>query len=971
MKRYSVIILAAVLSMLGIQTASAQQTQDALYIYRNDGGFNAFFFGDIHHIEYSKIDTLGVEQDDYVVQEVYALDTLFRIPLNAIDSVAFVTPENKIKADVFCPDKSIADYIVASDSVYWIRLAKNTPAALIPKVGDKLLIEEESKYIPDGFGGLVTSVDESGDGFTVMTSALALTDVYEYLFVKVAGASEGMKKADARRRGLEGDVYSYAPEDPIVLPPISKTISLTNSTAFLPDESPLQIDANLQGAITTAFDLEMRIRAFLTITPFTGIEYDQNCIIDINNEETVSLTGGVSARFEVPFLPIPNYTFKLGKLKFQVGTGLFVEGSATALSFSYKRTRHDIIHTNFSASYGKHDLAGPSWLFKYHGDCLKDTTEWDFSATGSLSFGIGLYAGAESKFKVPIEKLPKIMQEWLEVDTLGFKIGIGAEIGMKLDYQGPLWEHRIFDSPEKLLQSSYDYPKLNSADVSTSGYAKLSASLNVLKWTLDESPEVTWYKGNHYGLVPNITGIDVDYDNEDPLRSFRIKAESPIDRDLLMGGYAGFAVFDEDNHLIEDWCGHYRFRDSHKPENQRTTHYSRVFTTLDPVKDKEKTYTIYPQVEFKKSHVLTDLKKEFTVDPAHIDIDEHLLHVGSEMGSMEISVRPNMSNVVCTPKASWLKCFNYIEDRNGLDISWQALPEGVKERKAKILIEGKTSKTNELIIEDSVIVYQWVAYADVTPSKMNFEVAGGKQTATITATNISDYKVTTDLTWVHPTLKDNVITVTVDENKGEDARGASNAVTLEGKLPNGESVSMPIIYVEQAGTGGNPNQNVPEWPRKELMDKLKAEGMPIYEGNNPPIVEGTFELSPLVFVNVKNDREQPAWYLQFANQNGGLIAYNQCQVDKDANGKIKSSVYLGEEGLPAAIIGDGNKFTVCCPFTTNKGTIRQAYIVSGEVGNGAINNLYRGFVFYDLSDEVVVTKDGDAVSPQTTWPLDK
>ena len=38
MKRYSVIILAAVLSMLGIQTASAQQTQDALYIYRNSEG---------------------------------------------------------------------------------------------------------------------------------------------------------------------------------------------------------------------------------------------------------------------------------------------------------------------------------------------------------------------------------------------------------------------------------------------------------------------------------------------------------------------------------------------------------------------------------------------------------------------------------------------------------------------------------------------------------------------------------------------------------------------------------------------------------------------------------------------------------------------------------------------------------------------------------------------------------------------
>ena len=50
MKRYALLVLAAVLSMLSIQTASAQQKQDALYIYRNDGGFNGFFFADIETI---------------------------------------------------------------------------------------------------------------------------------------------------------------------------------------------------------------------------------------------------------------------------------------------------------------------------------------------------------------------------------------------------------------------------------------------------------------------------------------------------------------------------------------------------------------------------------------------------------------------------------------------------------------------------------------------------------------------------------------------------------------------------------------------------------------------------------------------------------------------------------------------------------------------------------------------------------
>ena len=105
--RMTMVVMAAMI--FGVLPVSAQANQDALYIFRNDGQFNAFFFGDIDRIEYSKIDTLGVEQADYVVQEVYALDTVCRIPISAIDSIAFVTPENKIRADVFCPDKSIAN----------------------------------------------------------------------------------------------------------------------------------------------------------------------------------------------------------------------------------------------------------------------------------------------------------------------------------------------------------------------------------------------------------------------------------------------------------------------------------------------------------------------------------------------------------------------------------------------------------------------------------------------------------------------------------------------------------------------------------------------------------------------------------------------------------------------------------------------------------------------------------------------
>ena len=47
MKRYTLFIYAALLSIIGTLPMNAQQTQDALYIYRNDGGFMGFFYSDI------------------------------------------------------------------------------------------------------------------------------------------------------------------------------------------------------------------------------------------------------------------------------------------------------------------------------------------------------------------------------------------------------------------------------------------------------------------------------------------------------------------------------------------------------------------------------------------------------------------------------------------------------------------------------------------------------------------------------------------------------------------------------------------------------------------------------------------------------------------------------------------------------------------------------------------------------------
>lgn len=83
-------LLAVVLMLSAVQTI---QAQDAFYIYRNDGDFNGFFYDEIVRMGYSKFDLDSVEHDVFVVQEIETADSLYRIPLAAIDSIGFQQPE--------------------------------------------------------------------------------------------------------------------------------------------------------------------------------------------------------------------------------------------------------------------------------------------------------------------------------------------------------------------------------------------------------------------------------------------------------------------------------------------------------------------------------------------------------------------------------------------------------------------------------------------------------------------------------------------------------------------------------------------------------------------------------------------------------------------------------------------------------------------------------------------------------------
>ena len=376
--KHLVALATALLVTLGVQ---AQTTQDALYIFRNDGGFNAFFFADIDSMRYSKVDTLGIEHDDYIVQEIFALDTIYRIPLDAIDSIAFVTPETKYKADVVRYDKTLLDYIIASDSLFWFQLDPTTPVSMIPKVGDKILFEETNDLMPYSFAGRVTSVVQSADGYTVDTEEVELTDLFDQFVAKTAtGVMTDNGKAKARtQRKIDANI-----EETIHIDPITDTMNFTTSHSLGVDG--LSMDGVFSLGYT--FEPNVTVRAFCYVGA-TGatIYFDtrQGCAASLN----WGLQGVITGHGDVPVWGIRKA--KSGFV-FNFSAGWFLEAQA---SVNFTGSWSEEAVTNAYLSYTTEHPTEAMYDRRMH--TLSKSYEAK-GAFGKWTFSTGLYAAAEIEF---------------------------------------------------------------------------------------------------------------------------------------------------------------------------------------------------------------------------------------------------------------------------------------------------------------------------------------------------------------------------------------------------------------------------------------------------------------------------------------------------------------------------------------------------------------------------------------------
>lgn len=746
----------------------AQQEQDALYIYRNDGGFNAFFFRDIQRIDYSKVDTLGVEQADYVVQEVYALDSVFRIPLSAIDSVAFVTPETKYQPDVaHTTESDLWNYVIATDSVSWLLLNKSIPPALVPKVGDKLVTIDQTEMLPAGFVGRVATVQNEGGGIRVTCGKVELTEMFQQYVCKVDAYAD---PDEAAARGPRRSEQAYKKK--LDIKPMAKTLHLTAANNISDNFS---IDGNAYLGISVKPTIDLRV--FLAVSMATGVNFDMVMSGTMETQLQFGMNGILNGHINVPIIknivPIP----ACPPVMFNVELGLFTElqGSLNiGAVYSTTEKYYALCQFNSLLEGGRQALARV--------EHVKDTLMWN-DMTAKVTLNVGGY----------------LKKSLSCVSTDISESGLRTEIGLRAEVEAPInWADGALLAIDGLTgealgktilanqeRSRKLYDQVDKGTITLSRFSNVQAFASMLNWTFTKKWEQTTQIGNTMGLVPHIgkpvVRMATQHDNN-------VYLNFPMERELLFPVKVGADIYNSKNELVSQVSNDMAYAGSQSgPLAQRVALAGLPETGR---------YKAYPRMDLFGFRLYSEPTDSFSAAKATLDVPVKQVTVPSSVGHVDLTVNTNLDNLTFTPTANWLT-YSWNPFDKVLTVYHESLPTGTDSRKGSIQIVARDGDGSELAAEE-IELTQVMAYIELSTTELTVGVKGGTSVINITSTNCKDLQTTTKSNFMHPSISGNTVSILVDENTSTEARDGT--VIVSGLL---ESVGVRverIISISQDGT---------------------------------------------------------------------------------------------------------------------------------------------------------------------------
>lgn len=311
------ILLAVLTIIVWFAPMSGQQVTQAFYVYLNNAPLKPYFYSEVDSICHSTIDVDSVERQEFVVTEIWTSDSVYRIPMETIDSIAFTTPAEKRKPGAIELTQEALGYLVSVDSLT-LTFQPTMPDRLLPEVGNMLTYSASSEAMPYGFLGRVREVRRSREsGITVDCDSIGVADAFDRLFLVGAFSSGHGGDRVASRASAE--------LEPMYIKPINKNFDiLTPLHEYCEWSVPLDDNFNF-GMSESYFDIIMNYAPTGEYTIIKDGIFDTNYILHLDGPLSVTTDIGLNynlsadlgsklPKFDTP-LPVP-YTF--GRVRLEI-----------------------------------------------------------------------------------------------------------------------------------------------------------------------------------------------------------------------------------------------------------------------------------------------------------------------------------------------------------------------------------------------------------------------------------------------------------------------------------------------------------------------------------------------------------------------------------------------------------------------------------------------------------------------------
>ena len=301
----------------GISPDDDTRPQYALFTYRNDGGFNAFLNIDVDSITYSNTDLNGVAHGRAVVQQVWTPDSLYRIPLSAIDSIGFKAPATEYKPDVVIMDEQHMPYIVAAtDST--ITFNSTVPSSMVPVVGQIMYsdLTEDPFYM--GFAGRVISIERSNGQVKYLCEPVSPDEVYDrHLdFFKVLTDTTEVIDDNSGPSGAPRRSWFYIADDGTIKIPEIKTKLDLNLNKLTDSKGNITCELSFENEFEYVICVGMLEHDFVNVKYTKKVKRTTTASLDLKFKKDTTT-----------WMEQPVYSFGLKYLGVNIYPGLFMDAS--------------------------------------------------------------------------------------------------------------------------------------------------------------------------------------------------------------------------------------------------------------------------------------------------------------------------------------------------------------------------------------------------------------------------------------------------------------------------------------------------------------------------------------------------------------------------------------------------------------------------------------------------------------------